>query len=1022
MTMTTTMTMTTKPNSYFAYKRDISPLVYWVLQTSNALIWSLPSSYPDAPQVPLDNPEISLSSLVSLSKLIGKHVDPGDVPTPVLGLFQSVIDAIATSHATFQRIATKKPHPDVENGSAFLKSFVEDLRECLNALGGWNWALHNYTLSDRLSSCLPLTKEKLDCMVIKEFGALDLPEAPEADQDSEQETPQQVGPRVGHQRKQAKPGKGKKGRRKKDRETSKSKVEDTKKGSLDDVFGKEPLDSFDLTLDQDGTTIGCIMAVYDLFKECFDLRAYLQDVWYEVAYEGLNSAVAGALSNTARIMIQRSTDTMLADFPDKDSYQSVINTMSSVFGFNAEPEGTGANSRDEHLADVKEMFLVHAYHDLLDFVTDYQKNRNGKPTKRMMKEINNWNPDFDLQRATMEERLKWRRSYTINWLYDLLRVFSHRLEEMDAAIKKKVPDVIKRRQAQTQKLLGITEFAALIYRLATEKPGIDIREQVLPLHVFQLQCIVDSLAVTKGWTYDLLKGHVLIGPPPADRFRPMRDVDTFLHGIGDPGHLLKGHVLIEPPPADIFRPMRGVDTFDPRPGFFYGFSRLKATLTFEAVVNKRKTDNDVHIQELLEAAHGIGTQFLGKSPDLGDESRFCTTNSNGLWHYSPFLCGVGLVEALDLEFLLILYVWGHHREPVVLMHLYNMLLREGYLDKPIDLFESLQRLFQSGFFQNGKIPVADYGVALPEFLIPLEKKVLNNKGKIRFPSGFGVPCCVTIPYESFLVLLREAKWNVDKISDAEVPLSSLLAKLRIAQTEQIFDPDTGKRRLKETVLVKRAKAAFISEGLAEGLAEEKLLAIAEALEELNSVEKQQAEFSADKVVYTTPQGFSNSEWLDFMKVDIMADVDGDHPLCGLNLAWLTCYMIEIFGKIERELFELRNETLRGLCNDNGQYDSSKWRYKGADGRSLLIVEAMTKKDEQVLEVAARHLTNPLKSLSDFIHWDKLRIGAGGSSPPTGDEATADACVSTVEKKDVHMDQCVVIKGVAMDDGTVWVRN
>ncbi|KAJ4380423.1 hypothetical protein N0V85_008737 [Neurospora sp. IMI 360204] len=969
--MTTTMTMTTKPNSYFAYKRDISPLVYWVLQTSNALIWSLPSSYPDAPQVPLDNPQISLSGLVSLSKLIGKHVDPGDVPTPVLGLFQSVTNAIATFHATFQRIATKKPHPDVENGNAFLKSFAEALDECVNALGSWDWALHDYTPSDSLSSCLPLTKEKLDCMVIKEFGALHLAEAPEADQDSEQETPQQVGPRVGHQRKQAKPGKGKKGRRKKDRETSKSKVEDTKKRPLDDVFDKEPLDSFDLTLDQDGTTMGRIMAVYDLFKECFDLRAYLQDVWYEVAYEGLNIAVAGALSNTARIMIQRSTDTMLADFPDTDSYQSVINTMSSVFGFNAEPEGTGANSRDEHLADVKEMFLVHTYHDLLDFVADYQKNRNGKPTKRMMKEINNWNPDFDLQRATMEERLKWRRSYTINWLYDLLRVFSHRLEEMDAAIQKKVPDVIKRRQAQTQKLLGITEFAALICRLAIEKPGIDIRERVLPLHVFQLQCIVDSLAVTKGWTYDLLKGHVLIEPPPADRFRPMRDVDTFLHGIGDPGHLLKGHALIEPPPADIFRPMRDADTFDPRPGFFYAFTRLKANLALEAVVNKRKTHNDMHIQELFEAAHGI-----------------------------------------------------------------------GYLDKPIDLFESLQRLFQSGFFQNGKIPVADYGVALSEFLIPLEKKVLNKKGKIRFPSGFGVPCCVTIPYESFLVLLREANWNVDKISDAEVPLSSLLAKLRIAQTDQIFDLDTGKRRLKETVLVKRAKAAFISEGLAEGLAEEKLLAIAEALEEFNLVEKQQAEFSADEVVYTTPQSHqvhfarspssaqcpreevSNSEWLDFMKVDIMADVDGDHPLCGLNLAWLTCYMIEIFDVVERELFELRNETLRGLCNENGQYDSSKWRNEGADGRSLMIVEAMTKIDEQVLEVAARAFTNPLKSLSDFIHWDKLRIGAGGSSPPpTGDEeTTAGARVSTVEKKDVHMDQCVVIRGVAMDDGTVWVRN
>lgn len=74
--------------------------------------------------------------------------------------------------------------------------------------------------------------------------------------------------------------------------------------------------------------------------------------------------------------------------------------------------------------DVQEHFLVYAYRDLLDFITDFQKTRSGKPTKPILKEIQNWDPTFDLQQATKEQRIKWRRAYTINWLYDLVNVFS----------------------------------------------------------------------------------------------------------------------------------------------------------------------------------------------------------------------------------------------------------------------------------------------------------------------------------------------------------------------------------------------------------------------------------------------------------------------------------------------------------------------------------------------------------------------------------------------------------------------
>ncbi|KAK3489683.1 hypothetical protein B0T13DRAFT_90463 [Neurospora crassa] len=992
MTITTPTTTKSRPYLYANYRYQISPLVYWVLQTSTALVWSLPSSYSDAPAVPLGDPHITLSNLVALSKFIGKHVAPGDVPTAILGLFLSVTVALYDCQAALQRIATKKTHPDVEKGISSLERFAAALGDCYVALGGWDWALHDHTPLDSLSRYLPLTKGNVDCLVIKEFVALDPPEASEADQDSEQETSQQAGPRLGHQRKQARPGKGKRGRRRKDKDTAKPKAKDIDKGPLPDVLSNRLLESFDVTLDQHGMTTGYIIAAYDLIKDCVEFRAYLQDLWYEVAYEGLHSAVAGALSNTALQMVQNDEDflSMSADFPGKQAFHSVVSTVSSVLGFGAEREVTGANKGDTDLMDAKEMLLLHTYNDLLDFITDYQKNDNGKPTKRMMKEINNWNPDLDLRRATMEERLKWRRAYTINWLYDLANVLSNRLAQVTEVSAKRPGGGISRKEAQSARVLGLTSFAVLISLLSTSDGKVGIRERILPHHVFQLQCIVDSLTVTKGWIHDLLKGHVFIAPPPADKFRPMRDVDLFLHGIGDA-----------------------------RPGILTGFERLEALLKIEANLRPTSKKNP-QFQETLEAVREICTQFLGNNPALGNRSRFSTTDSNALWHYSPYLCGVGLAEALDAQFVAILYVWGHQMEPVMLMHLYNFLRQEGYLEKPVDLFESLQRLFPTSFFPNGDIPVSDHGNALADFIIDLENKDSRKTGKWKTLSGSGVPVHLTIPYESMLVLLRETSWNVYRVPDDHVALSSLLAKLRIAQTEHITDHVTGKRRLKKTTLVKRAKAALVTEGLADDLAEEKLLAMADALEEFDCMQEQQAEDSHD-----TPQEISVCEWFDILKVDLTADVDGDHPLCGLNLAEVTWRMVNIFSCIEGELRRLRNKTYLSFCNDKDEYDSSKYMYKETDARMLLVPKAMVNKDMQFFEVVAKTLAEEFTTLPDLIYWRELKLGTTGRSTSpqtTGHEATADANASTVDRNAVHMDQCVVTKAVATEDGTMLIRN
>jgi hypothetical protein len=85
-----------------------------------------------------------------------------------------------------------------------------------------------------------------------------------------------------------------------------------------------------------------------------------------------------------------------------------------------------------------------------------------------------------------------------------------------------------------------------------QKQGTDIKGNILPHHVFQLQCIVDSFAASRGWTINPLRGHILAGPPR--KFRPRRDVDLFLdrenkrpgHGVLQSMDVLKQLVAKDP--------------------------------------------------------------------------------------------------------------------------------------------------------------------------------------------------------------------------------------------------------------------------------------------------------------------------------------------------------------------------------------------------------------------------------------------------------------------------------------------
>ncbi|KAJ5332653.1 uncharacterized protein N7506_006436 [Penicillium brevicompactum] len=239
------------------------------------------------------------------------------------------------------------------------------------------------------------------------------------------------------------------------------------------------------------------------------------------------------MSNVAIGMIKDTQSQIFVDFPDRDSFETIVQTLTlgnpDKTRVSIHIEGTREHTSGTHEVshkfdmDVREELFLHGYQDLLDFVTDYQKTRTGNPTKAMQKRIRAWDPNLNLTEASRQERLKWRRTYTINWLYDMVNVYSSVVVQHRTEQKQKIPleQVNWSRDGpwgKHRRLFGINEFAGNITHLAMQKAGTDIRAKILPHHVFQSQCMVDSLAVSRGWSVGTLIGHVVTSP--ASDFRP----------------------------------------------------------------------------------------------------------------------------------------------------------------------------------------------------------------------------------------------------------------------------------------------------------------------------------------------------------------------------------------------------------------------------------------------------------------------------------------------------------------------
>ncbi|KAK8093568.1 hypothetical protein PG997_000253 [Apiospora hydei] len=329
----------------------------------------------------------------------------------------------------------------------------------------------------------------------------------------------------------------------------------------------------------------------------------------------------------------------------------------------------------------------------------------------------------------------------------------------------------------------------------------------------------------------------------------------------------------------------------------------------------------------------------------GHSSRFARFDTNGLWQFSSVLCGAALLEALAISNTLGIGLWDEMAEPILLMHIHNMMLQTGYIEEPIATYATLPGLFYPDMFKDGKPPLSELDEAMLEHLDARYGKA----PKRQRPRRQAVPKTATEFYRmlnaddyqrrkpgTVLSMWRRATWNPDRIPDEEV-MFSLLIGVRLAQTKHVVDPRTGEAKLEMTPLVSMV-----------------LKDNPRAIEDLLKGSKAMREALSDPA----------DPW------DLNGDIlDGQS---GLNVVRLATYFILTFKELEKALREVRNKTYIRVYESGASWSRPK--------PVMLMSIAFQGHDRECLRTMARVLERRKDVVEDFKYWKDT----GGPSKPNID--------------------------------------
>lgn len=321
-------------------------------------------------------------------------------------------------------------------------------------------------------------------------------------------------------------------------------------------------------------------------------------------------------------------------------------------------------------------------------------------------------------------------------------------------------------------------------------------------------------------------------------------------------------------------------------------------------------------------------------------SRFSNTNTNGLYEYSPFQCCVGLFEALELSYLIGIHIWDEISEPTMIIHLHNMVVQKGYLQRPVGLWASIEELFGQELFPGKTPPKSGFARA---FLLHVGnaqgRSATAQRAKLRrnlsknandIPSLLDPIANFFLKSRSLAQLLRMAGWDADRIPDKELPLGTMMSTVRLSQLKTRKDAVTGQLRLDNPDL------ALLQRALARGYTEESILGLSLTTLSLSNANNDEESELIRKMQKASPSDFEGTQsgkqesqkkhgsseklmdvasMLELYKWGIFNSVSGDARVMGFSFLCVTIMTYMLFDKIEERLKLLRNRAYTAAYED-----------------------------------------------------------------------------------------------------------
>ncbi|KAK6222924.1 hypothetical protein LQW54_000735 [Pestalotiopsis sp. IQ-011] len=188
---------------------------------------------------------------------------------------------------------------------------------------------------------------------------------------------------------------------------------------------------------------------------------------------------------------------------------------------------------------------------------------------------------------------------------------------------------------------------------------------------------------------------------------------------------------------------------------------------------------------------------------------------------------------------------------------------------------------------------------------------------------------------------------------------STLAMLRLAETEIVLDPETGKPRLAETELTKFV--ALADPGYTPERGPQPKLS---TNLKTGASTKAGNSSSGSSARRKSPE-MNSADILTYLECDLRADVCGNEPLSSLNYIWATARMHIQFGMMEDELRKRRNPTYVRA------YETDKFMMQ--EKRTSFTAMALSGDDDECLRIMVDSFQANRVGLMQNIYWDDLEV-------------------------------------------------